>query len=106
MIVDWLSSGACMQRQFSPKYTENSKAVQSTFRSLEIHFKGCNQYNLYLFRYPRATEIFSKLLGLQYYFPENFSRCNLKLYEDEDFSDSSLYQIQNCSGFPFYRGGE
>ena len=49
-----------------------------------------------------VTWVFSKLQGLQYYFPEN-SRCNLKLYESEDFPDSSLHCISESENvrFPF-----
>ena len=36
--------------------------------------------------------VFSKLQGLQSYFPENF-RCNLTYYESENFSDCSLHHI-------------
>ena len=43
-----------------------------------------------------ATWIFSKLPGLQYYFPENF-RCNLKFYEGENF----FLESENFR-FPFY----
>ena len=35
---------------------------------------------LHLFYHPKTAEDFSKLLGLQYYFPENF-RCNLTFYK-------------------------
>ena len=35
---------------------------------------------MYLFGHTRGTLVFSKLQGLQYYFPENFS-CNLTFYE-------------------------
>ena len=37
------------------------------------------------FGHSRATDVFSKLQGLQYYFPDNF-RCNLKFYESKNFS--------------------
>ena len=37
-----------------------------------------------------GTWIFSKLYGLEYFFPENF-RCNLTYYESETFSDSFLH---------------
>ena len=57
---------------------------------------------MYLFGLPTVTWVFSKLQGLQYYFPEN-SRCNLKLYESEDFPDSSLHCISESENvrFPF-----
>ena len=38
--------------------------------------------------------VFSKLQGLQYYFPEMF-RCNLMYYKSKNFSDSSLHYILN-----------
>ena len=56
--------------------------------------------NLHLFGHPRATEDFSKLLGLQYYFPENF-RCNLTFYESDNFSNSSLHRIFESENFRF-----
>ena len=37
------------------------------------------------FGHSRATDVFSKLQELQYYFPDNF-RCNLKFYESKNFS--------------------
>ena len=39
---------------------------------------------MYLFGHTRGTLVFSKLQGLQYYFPENFS-CNLTFYETVRF---------------------
>ena len=45
-----------------------------------------------LFGHPRETWVFSKLQGIQHYFPENFS-CKLKFYESENFHDSSLHHI-------------
>ena len=45
-------------------------------------------------------EVFSKLQGLQYYFPENF-RCNFKFYECENCSDSSLHRIFESENFRF-----
>ena len=38
----------------------------------------------------RGTGVFSKLQGLEYYFPENF-RGNLTYYKSETFSNSSLH---------------
>ena len=63
----------------------------STFRSLEIHSKR-HKKNLYLFGHPPihgGTSVFSKLLGFQYYFPENV-RCNLTYYESENFTITFL----------------
>ena len=48
-----------------------------------------------------ATWVFSTLLGLQYYFPENF-RCNLKFYESEIFSDSFFNRIFDSENFCFF----
>ena len=44
----------------------------------------------------------SKLQGLQYYFPQHFS-CNLKFYEIENSSDSSLHRNFDSENlrFPF-----
>ena len=39
--------------------------------------------------HPKGTRVFSKLQGLQYYFPEDFG-CILTFYESENYSDSSL----------------
>ena len=47
-----------------------------------------------------GTWVFSKLQGLQYYFSENF-RCNLKFYESENFSDSSLHRSFESRKFFF-----
>ena len=58
--------------------------------------------NLCLFGHPRATRVFPKLQGLQYYFPENFS-CNLKFYESDSFPDSSLHRIFD-SDFLYEKG--
>ena len=51
----------------------------------------------------RAIWVCSKLLGFQYYFPENF-RCNLTFYESENFSNSSPHRIFESENFrfPFY----
>ena len=48
--------------------------------------------------HPRATSVFSKLQGLQHYFPDNFS-CNFKFYESENFFDSSLHRIFGSENF-------
>ena len=44
--------------------------------------------------------VFSKLQGLQYYFPEKF-RCNLMYYKSKNFSDSSLHYIFESETFRF-----
>ena len=72
------------------------KRKECTFRSLEMRSKrsgACDKIWI-------CSVIFSKLQGLQYYFPENF-KCKLKFYESEHFSDSSLHHqgLEN-SGAP------
>ena len=59
--------------------------------------------NLYLFGRPKATWVFYKLQGLQFYFPENL-RCNLTYFESEKFSDSSFHYIFDSenSRFSFF----
>ena len=54
-----------------------------------------------MFVHPRGG-VFSKLQGLQFYYPEKF-RCNLPFYESENFSDSSLRHIVKSENirFPF-----
>ena len=42
--------------------------------------------------------MFSKLQGLQYYFPENFRR-NLTYYEGDNFSDSSFHHSFESENF-------
>ena len=64
------------------------------FRSAEA------RSDLYLFGHPRATWVFSKLQGLRYYFPENFS-YDLKFYESDSFCDSSLHRIFDSENFRF-----
>ena len=49
-----------------------------------MHSKWCDKIWI-------CSVIFSKLQGLQYYFPENF-RCKLKFFESDHFSDSSLHR--------------
>ena len=57
----------------------------------------------YLFGHPRGTCVFSKLLGLQNYFPKKF-RCNLSFYECKNFSISYLNHIFESEDFrsPFF----
>ena len=47
--------------------------------------------------------VFSKLRGIQNYFPENF-RCNLTYYEGDNFSDTFFHHIFESENFriPFY----
>ena len=94
------------QLWFLPKYTENAfQAVQSSFRSLETHFKG-GYKNLYLFGHPRpggggnlslferasTSVLFSRKFQMQF---------KLKFYESENFSDSFLHQIFESENFKF-----
>ena len=46
----------------------------------------------------RGTEVFSKLQGLKYYFPENV-RCNLRMRMSENCSDASLHLILESENF-------
>ena len=80
------------QQRFPAKDVENTfQAIESSFRTLEIHSK--RRYKICIrFGHPRGLWVFSKLQGLQTYFPKNF-RCNLSFYESEQFSDSSLNHI-------------
>ena len=86
-------------RLFPPKYTE-----KSTFRSLGMHSMRC--YKIVscicsvMLHDPRGTWVFSKLQGLQYYFPENIS-SNLTYYQGENFSDSSFHHMFEPENFRF-----
>ena len=96
----WLIVIRSTQRRVPPKYIKLKTlftAIQSTFRSLEMHSKW--HYNLYLFGLPRGSWVFSKLQGLHYYLPN--SRCNSACYESENFSDSSLHHIFESENFRF-----
>ena len=88
------------QPRLPPKCIENSfSLIQSTFKSLEMHFKR---------RYKSCIcsdvlgqlESFRNHLGPQYYFPENF-RCNFRFCESENFSDSALHRIFLSENFRF-----
>ena len=71
--------------QFTPEYIENTFWVnQRTFRSLEIHSKRRYKSNFVRSSWENLSFFFSKLQGLQHYFPKN-CRCNLMSYEIEDF---------------------
>ena len=78
---------------------QNFKTNQSTFKSLEMHpkrrYKSCI-CSVVL----GQVESFRNYLGPQYYFPENF-RCNLRFYESENFSDSSLHRTFESENFRF-----
>ena len=56
-----------------------------------------------MFGHSRRTWVFSRLRGIQNYFPENF-RCNLTYYEGDNFSDSFFHHIFESENFriPFY----
>ena len=79
-------------RRFPPKYIEITlKAIQSTFRSLEMHSK--RRYEICIcsvilgeLEYFRNNKDFSSI------FPENF-RCNLTYFECENFPDSFFHHI-------------
>ena len=64
------------------------KLSRILFRSQEMHSKWHHKIFICLVILGKL-EVFLKLQRLQYYFAENF-RCNLKLYEGENFFDSSL----------------
>ena len=64
------------QRRFPPKCIEDTfLAIQSTFRSLEMHSKRICKVCICSVILGRGTWVFSKFQGLRYYFPQNF-RCN------------------------------
>ena len=102
-VHEWSLYNRDTQRRFPTKYIENTlKAIQSTLRSLEIHSNRRYIFASFGSSLYRANWAFSKLHGLQYYFPEYF-RCNLTYYESEDFSDSSLHHLFQSENvwFPF-----
>ena len=74
------------------------KAIQSTFRSLEMQSEG--RYKICVCLVILGELESSKLQGLQYYFPEHFT-CNVTFYERENFSDSSLHHIFESENFRF-----
>ena len=57
-----------------------------------------------VFGHSRGTWVFSKLRGIQNYFPENF-RCNLTYYEGNNFLDSFFHHIFELENFriPYLR---
>ena len=78
------------KRRFPPKCIEKSfKAIQSTFRCLEMHSKRCYKSCI-------CSVILGELEAFRnykgFFFPENF-RSNWTFYESEDFSYSSLSSI-------------
>ena len=98
-----------------PKKTKNASCCCDNFLAFNItgapsypdrillHLYNCipsGAIKWYLFGHPRGTWFFSKLQGIQYYFPENF-RCNLTYYKSEDFSDSSLHHTSESKTFRF-----
>ena len=90
------------QRRSPPTHIEITfSAIQSTLRSLEFILSGAMKF--VSVQSSQGNLSLSKLQGLQYYFPENF-RCNLKYYEMEKFSDSSLHHIFESENFglPFF----
>ena len=110
------------QRRFPPKYDENTfQAIQSTFRSLEMHSRRpykificsvipgelpCEQWFLVAQRpawrnhCSQGTGELFEITRLQHSFSEKF-RCNVKFYESENFSDSSLHPYLESENFRF-----
>ena len=90
------------QQQFPPIHTLTTtfKAIQNTFRSLEMHskqrYKICICSDIVL----GGTRVFRNFNGFSIIFPENFS-CNLTYYETENFSNSSLHHIFESENFRF-----
>ena len=68
-----------------------------------MHSKWRYKTCISVFGHSRGTWVFSKLRGIQNYFPENF-RCNLTYYEGDDFSDSFSHHIFESENLriPFY----
>ena len=77
----------------------NLQATQSTFCSLEMHFRRrckiciCSAILGQLESFRNC-----KVRASEYYCPENF-RCNLKFYESNNFSDSSFHHIFESEKF-------
>ena len=65
----------------------------SSVQALDSRLAGCE--------YARLEYWIWICSGLQYYFPENNFRCNLKFYEGENFSDSSFHRIFESENFRF-----
>ena len=86
------------QRRFPSKYVENTfQAIQSTFRSLEMHSK--RRYKTFICSVILGeVKSFRNYKGFSNYFSERF-RCNLTFYESENFSDSSLQYILESENF-------
>ena len=88
------------QRRSPPKYIENTfLAIQSTFKSLEMYSEW--RYKKCICSVILGELESSKLQGLQYYFPENFT-CNLTYCKIENFSDSSLHHIFKFENVRFF----
>ena len=89
------------QQRFPPKYIENTfSAIQSTFRSLEMHSKRS-------FKICMCSVILGELESFRNYkgfciflVPEKF-RCNLTFYETKNFSDSCLHYVFKSDNFRF-----
>ena len=67
------------------------KAIQSTLRSLEMHYKRRCKIGISSVILGERLSL-SKLQGPQCYFIEKF-RCTRTFYESENFSDFSLHNI-------------
>ena len=88
------------QRRFPPKCIESTFwAIQSTFRSLEIHSK--RRYKIYICS--AILESFRNYQSFTDYFPENFTAIH-RFYESEIFLIPPLpiaFWIPKILGFPF-----
>ena len=63
-----------------------------------MHSKWRYKFFISVFGHSRGTWVFSKLRGIQKYFPENF-RCNLTYYEGDNFSDSFFHHFFESENF-------
>ena len=88
------------QRRFPPKCIESTFwAIQSTFRSLEIHSK--RRYKIFICS--ASLESFRNYQSFTDYFPENFTAIH-RFYESEFFLIPPLpiaFWIPKIVGFPF-----
>ena len=88
------------QRRFPPKCIESTFwAIQSTFRSLEIHSK--RRYKIFICS--AILESFRNYQSFTDYFPENFTAIH-RFYESEIFLIPPLpiaFWIPKIVGFPF-----
>ena len=68
-----------------------------------MHSKRRYKIGILVFGHSRGAWVFSKLRGMQNYFPENF-RCSLTYYEGDNSSDSFFHHIFETEkfGIPSY----